>query len=190
MTSLSEEIICTCGASGALDGHSWSCPLRSGISPAESARRQEARKRQQTQAYFAELAGNEEAYSRVAEFLEPEERVRIAELRERRLAGDTSAYYGHDLMGAISRGHDAQSRIKLREAMELQAQRFARNDNKTKLGVGMAMHLFVDAAAELGLTADEIRHILQRELGCNDSTRIEKRVEKHHPEHPTAPPRV
>lgn len=178
---LSEEIVCTCGASGALDGHSWSCPLRSGLSPAESARRQEARKRQQTEAYFAELAGNEMAYSRVAQFLEPEERVRIAKLRERRLAGDTSAYYGHDLLGAISRGRDAQARLKIREAIELEGQRFPEGERRAKMGAGMAMHAFIDAAAELGLTADQIRRILQRELDCDDSTRIEKRVEKYGP---------
>lgn len=180
-SSLSEALHCTCDASGALDGHSYTCPLRSGISPAEAARRQEARKRQQTEAYFAELAGDEEAYARVAQFLEPQERVRIAELRERRLAGDTSAYYGHDLMSAISRGRSNQARIKLREVMELEGLRFPEGERRARMGVGMAMHSFIDAAAELGLTADEIRRILRREADCDDSTRIEKRVEKHGP---------
>lgn len=179
--SLSEEITCTCGASGALDGHSWMCSLRSGISPAESARRQEARKRQQTEAYFGELAGDEEAYARVAQYLDPQERQHIAELRERRLSGDTSAYYGHDLLSAVSRGRSNQARLKLREVMELEGLRFPEGERRARMGVGMAMHAFVDAAAQLGLTAEQIRYILQRELDCDDSTRIEKRVEKWGP---------
>jgi len=157
------------------------CPLRSGISPAEAARRQEARKRQQTEAEFARLANNEQAYEEVKAYLEPHERQRIAELRERRLAGDTSAYYGHDLLGAVARGQSNRARSLIRQAMEFEAKRFPESERQAKMGVGMAMHAFIDCAAQLGLSADQIRYILTRELNYRDSSQIEKRVERHGP---------
>lgn len=191
MTALSDAIYCTCGASGAADGHHYTCPIRSGISPAEAARRQAARKRQQTEAYFAELAGDEERYREVRDFLTPEDREHIATLRQRRLDGDESAYFGHDLRGAISRGLANKATAKARELLALQRQRGGGTDEHrlSRFAFSMGMHSMIDAAAQTGLTAEEIRSVLQRELDCNDSTRIEKRVEKHHPDHPLAPPR-
>lgn len=120
-------------------------------------------------------------YEEVKDALEPANVEKIERLREE---ANTKPYngYGHDLVSAISRGWRNKSAEAIREAARCYALSASYGNEPRQASPalrlsGLLYMIVKDAAAE-GASAEDIRRILQRELDCDDSTRIEKVVER------------
>lgn len=179
---LSEEVMCNCDGSGALDGHSWTCPIRTGVSPAEAQRRYDARQQKETDRYFAEVATDEQRYAEVRDDVPEDEQRRVAELRERRLAGDRDAHYGHDLSAAVMRGWANRARKSARETVE-NARMWGQRGNKNgsysdRASFGLAVSALIDVAVEMDLSADDIVRTLQSDCTTDGIRDIELRIKR------------
>lgn len=121
------------------------------------------------------IATAEAEYEDVRDALDLAEITKVADQRERHLAGDRTAYYGHDLLAAVNRGHHRKAKEALREA---HARTCKSGFHSTRAGWAGVVSAALDCMAEDGLTAEDIRSILQRDLDATDHFRIEKRVDR------------
>lgn len=120
-------------------------------------------------------------YEEVKDALDPKEVEKIAHLRE---DAEKHPYngYAHDLVSAIARGWRNKADEAIREAARcysLSANYGRDSERRPSLRFAGLLHMIIKYAAKEGATAEDIRRILQRELDCDDSTSIEKTVEKH-----------
>jgi hypothetical protein len=118
-----------------------------------------------------ELANLEERYKRIAEDLPEEEQMALLDTE--------SSSYGHDLLAAIGRGWRRRSAIAISQAMNCEgmASTYGREtESKVRFLFAMTLTRLISVAGAAGVTAEEVRWQLQRELDCDDATSIERKV--------------
>lgn len=138
-----------------------------------------------TERYFAQLQDERKRYEAICEFLTPAEREHIESLRQARLRGE-HAHYGHDLIGAIARGHRRRA-SELADALHEQCRlaatygrppatdqyAAAKNASHARVAFAGAVRASVKAAARAGVAPEEVRTWLLRVLDAEDATSIE-----------------
>jgi hypothetical protein len=128
-----------------------------------------------------DLALYEDRYDAVKDNISAKEQEKLERLR----VGLYVGHYGHDLVTAVARGWRNKAIAAAHESMRCMGRASAYGgEPRDHISVDFAgaLHSLVVAGAERGLTADQIRQWLQRELDCYDSGSIEKRVARAHKE--------
>lgn len=84
--------------------------------------------------------------------------------------------YGHDIYGAIQRGHQRRAEECLNDALRHMSQRGSKTP---RFMFSMALNGLFAVTARMGITAEEIREVLNRALERTDSLTIEHYIEKY-----------
>lgn len=107
-------------------------------------------------------------------------------LREQkaRRDGGSSNQYGHDLHGAIQRGWANRARRLCSEAMDANGNRagIPSPERRARFGFALTLASLIQAAAERGVTAEQIRDGVQDALNCTNSLSIKGIVKRYGPE--------
>lgn len=116
----------------------------------------------------------EAEYDMVAPYVPEDERIRVANLREEREAGDKYNSYGHDLFAAMRRGWRNKARANIKEAGDFMVKSGWIDGPRSRLAA--LLYVLVEQAGSEGATEDEVRRTLQRMLDADDSSRKANRV--------------
>lgn len=89
------------------------------------------------------------------------------------------ASYGHDIWGATQRGHERRAEECLVDALRHMGKRARSEGASPRFMFAMTLTALFRVVARMGITADEIRSVLERALARTDSLTIEHYVEKY-----------
>lgn len=148
------------------------------ISPAEAKRRRDEREREETERYFERLSPQEALYQKIKSKLDQSEREHVEKLRERRLAGDRNAHYGHDLYHAVQRGLRREQEEAAKALFDKVAE--AREGSKSVVFAG-ALTALIKVAAREGVSAEKMRMFLESNARSTDHFKLERIVEREGP---------
>lgn len=129
----------------------------------------------------------EKRYKVVEGWLSDDERENISARKEKHDTGARYSGYGHDLMAAIARGHRNRARELAHAMMYRHLLSAGYGDAngphpmKPRSQFAMALSSLIDAAAEKGVTEEEIRWALQNDLDSDDALSIAASVKRYGP---------